>query len=94
MKRETLSALRGSIEKWKGVVKGKEEHGAGDCPLCHLFICGSPDCTGCPVSAATGQKYCRSTPYKEFHIAKVAGDAAEMKRHAKRELEFLQGLLP
>lgn len=101
MKKATLKALKGSIQKWKRIVKGVEiDEGTDNCPLCQLFV--RADCTGCPVAKKTGFSYCSNTPYSDWE-----GEAWGLKRNgagykhtkrslkaAKAEVAFLKSLLP
>ena len=89
MDRKTLRALRGSIKKWEGVVAGTtEDKGSDNCPLCQLFNKEWwQRCYGCPVRDATGQSFCFGTPYEVYRDRRT-------KTNAKKELKFLQSLLP
>lgn len=110
MGERTLTALQGSIEKWKAIEAGTRVDGGGsDCPLCVLFdSVENPDgfplpcsdgCFGCPVSNATGKSGCSDTPYMVW--AKATGrdfpriaDTPERIALARAEREFLESLLP
>ena len=46
MNKETLEALKGSIEKWRKIVEeGDEDRGSSSCPLCQLFLLRDDVCT-------------------------------------------------
>ena len=106
MKRRTLQALRGSIEKWEGVVAGDTtDLGSDNCPLCQMFQNDEEDrpessvCKGCPVKEKTGHSMCGGSPYKDwirvepgFHEKYNHTDAS--LKAATAELEFLRSLLP
>lgn len=96
MDERTLTALRGSIEKWRKIVAGTgKDLGCDDCPLCGLFLGnrdGSLDCTGCPVRGATANDGCHGLPYMTMWMG--ADDEREQKIAARAELDFLIGLLP
>ena len=80
-----LKALKGSIKKWEGVVRGTViDYGASNCPLCKLFYF-KKDCTGCPVRKKTGHEACRKSPFVNWRM-RVIG--------AQEELDFLKSLLP
>lgn len=65
MKKLTLVALRGSIEKWERIVAGTDDdRGVANCPLCTLFY--ERDCTGCPVAKEAKNDFCRDTPYQDY----------------------------
>ena len=107
MNQETLTALKGSIEKWKKIVAGTgEDHGQENCPLCALFYKddGSQEedkeCVGCPVMKKTGDPYCTSSPYVAWLDASPSGEiptkasSPALLDAAKQELAFLKSLLP
>lgn len=86
MSPETLTALQGSIAKWERIVaRTQSNHGREDCALCNLFY--DSDCVNCPVSAKTGQPFCKGTPYYTYSFSGKTEDA-------QRELDFLRSLLP
>lgn len=93
MKKKTLEALHGSVQKWRDIVtEGAIGRGVRDCPLCQIFYApGSATCCeGCLVNKKTGQKFCRGTPYPDF----VRVQGVERKRAAIAMYDFLVGLLP
>lgn len=93
MNKETLKALKGSIEKWKKIVKGKKENeGYIDCPLCTLYR--DVHCKDCPVFEKTLEEYCGDTPYIKFSIHEGKNHKLRKKYYAKKELKFLKSLLP
>lgn len=102
MDAETLEALRGSIRKWEGIVAGTEEDlGHDNCALCQLFykFDDPSTCVGCPVMAATGERYCEGTPYHDYRPGEEDRDgnvmsATALKAAAQAELDFLKSLLP
>ena len=92
MPTKTLTALRASITIWERRAAGKRDNRS--CPLCDLFN-NSPHnkhCAGCPVFETTGARYCRETPVMDWY-RDVFGSPEETS-NAKRELKFLQSLLP
>ena len=105
MSKRAEKALRGSIKKWERIVAGDgTDNGVDDCPLCSLcFGDFSTRCDGCPVSEAVKDNACHGTPHEEWadHHDEVHDEEVETKVHcptcktlAKKELTFLQGLLP
>jgi len=104
MDKETLEALKKSIEKWEKIVmeKGKDL-GFLNCALCKLFV--EDECVDCPVYIKTGRRSCRGTPYEnwahhqannhfdEFSEAYTV-ECPKCKELAQKELEFLKSLLP
>lgn len=101
MNKKTLAALRGSIKKWEGIVKGIViDEGEYNCPLCQLFntIHGNK-CKGCPIHKKVKLLWCRGTPYRRFSNHNCVCDknprvCKTHKRLAEKELEFLKSLLP
>ena len=100
MDERTLTALRGSIAKWEGIVAGRNvDNGADNCPLCQTFNAEEDDdakCAGCPVKEMSGEPFCHSTPYMESVRAKTnyGTGSDEYKAAAQAELDFLKSLLP
>ena len=93
MNKKTLKALRGSIKKWEGIVKGEvQDEGAKNCPLCVEFY--RPDCAGCPVQEETGQEDCADTPYSKWCDTDYRVKNANSKELAQQMLNFLVDLLP
>ena len=98
MNRRTLFALRGSIRKWQGIVAGTEvDKGAANCPLCLLFN-RQGGCGKCPVKEKTGRNWCDGTPFNEWEDENPGFDrranTPQLKRIARKELNFLKSLLP
>lgn len=100
MKSETLTALKGSIKKWKDIVSNEGiDHRGDNCPLCKLFAYRLPACSGCPVKAKTGHAGCEGSPWVEWSIPQPLmgtwiANTPERMRLAKAELKFLRSLLP
>ena len=107
MNKKTLKALKGSITKWKKIVKSPlaNDKGLNNCPLCSEFY--DQACENCPVSIAVNEIYCDETPYagwqnhhKAEHTKEVGLSLGSIRgckeclRHAKAELAFLESLLP
>jgi hypothetical protein len=96
MNKQTLGALRGSIQKWKRIVVGTGiDNGTHNCPLCTLFY--ADDCIGCPVAKKTGLSCCMATPYEAYEKIVPLGKKSKSigaTAAAKKELQFLQSLLP
>jgi hypothetical protein len=67
MNPKTLAALRGSIDKWRGIAEGTESDcGPANCPLCREFFYKTLRCCGCPVMEKTGKANCIGTPYVDW----------------------------
>lgn len=63
---ETLTALRGSIAKWRAIVAGTaEDKGTENCPLCAAFY-SHGECAGCPAAEVAQDSCCRGTPYMDW----------------------------
>ena len=103
MSKRAEKALRGSIKKWERIVDGTGvDKEAENCSLCKLYI-DTDDCGACPVAKRAEISGCRNTPYSRWgaHQGDKHWGEHEMKAYcptcktlAKKELEFLQGLLP
>jgi len=103
MNKETLKALKKSIEKWEKIVKREgEDRGLRNKALCRLFL--MKGCKGCPVYSRTGKISCEGTPYIEWikhHRDKHPSildvslkiKCPKCKELALQELEFLKSLL-
>lgn len=77
MDEKMLTALQGSIEKWRAIVNGTGlDKGAENCPLCAEYKdAEDPEsdpygdevmCYGCPVSEKSGMDGCVGTPYDQW----------------------------
>jgi hypothetical protein len=106
MNKKTLHVLKLSIQKWRGVCRGKEDHGVQDCALCQIFM-KNGRCGECPVRQHSGKHSCFGTPYASWsthHQANHNYDfenglrkqkgCQECKTFARAELDFLKSLLP
>ena len=70
-----------SIAKWSLILKGySPDDDIETCGFCNLYI--DLDCEGCPISEATGCKYCEETPFTSWVISKSLEDA-------QKELSFI-----
>lgn len=97
MDEKTLIALKGSIKKWEGILKGiRHNLGMHDCPLCKLFNNARYSCNGCPVKERVNRTYCEGTPYYDFMYGerKYGISSKKYKKLAQKELDFLKSLLP
>lgn len=110
MDEKTLTALRASIEKWRGYATTTPMEDIrltiSSCPLCVLYRLKSPYCRGCPVFEKTGEACCCGTPFEaaeaahdEWYFAileerEMQSDEAAFRAAAKAEFEFLESLLP
>lgn len=99
MDADTMTALRGSEDKWINIAfAGGEDRGALNCPLCQKFLKGNGSCGGCPVAEKIGMSHCRGTPYEEWAEKvrpSLAGRFAETpaeRELALRERDFLRDL--
>ncbi len=110
MKRRTLKALRGSIEKWEEILTGYGiDHGRDNCPLCKIFSSPYRECNAregerCPVKIHSKRIACRRTPYQRWskhhmdvhflEANKIPGGCPKCKQLAQKEIDFLKSLLP
>lgn len=98
MNKQTLRALKDSIEKWEGIANGTnlEYPHAKNCPLCTVFH--KDRCKDCPVRNRTGIAYCINTPYHkavQSHREHVGPRYHKTYlKNAQQELDFLKSLLP
>lgn len=107
MKKVTLKALQGSIEKWEAIVAGTgADYAVENCPLCTRFYDREDDrsCVigreKCPVYKRTGLPRCMESPYDKWSrltVENAKPRRAETKKQiaaAQAELAFLRSLLP
>ncbi len=105
MDKKTITALKGSIEKWSKIVRSTRalDNGTANCLLCKIFF--NANCIGCPVRGKTLKHCCYRTPYtkwrlhqEEMHCGVVGShrnkDCKKCLPLAKAELNFLKSLLP
>ena len=104
MKKETLEALKKSIQKWESIERGIGiDLGSRNCALCDIFL--AKLCHGCPVYYFSRRMICNGTPYEswvEHQSATHNGNKAtyfvaycpECRDIAKQEVNFLKSLLP
>lgn len=109
MKRDTLIALRKSIQKWDRIANGTcEDNGSGNCELCKRFnaeFCKRDD-EECPVVLKVGKKGCRKTPFTKWQghqdsahneidfPYRIKLNCKRCVVLAKKEFNFLKSLLP
>lgn len=104
MKPETRAALEKSIEQWKTKLSiallGKVPPlGQEYCALCKRFDSDFVDLSDacslgterCPVYVKTGSPGCMDSPYDDININ---GTQEELVKGVKKEIEFLESLLP
>lgn len=101
MNQETREALLASIAHWERIKKGVDTAWRShDCALCLLFNNTDEEstCEGCPVYDATGQIYCRDTPYCAFvryvNAHPFGANKKTFEELAQAEVDFLKSLLP
>ena len=90
-------AVQLSIEKWEDIINDEGiDDGGFNCALCHQYI----RCYECPIHKLTDKFDCRGTPYEKWiqhqtnsHLGPKRIKCNTCKRLAKKELEFLKGLL-
>ena len=96
---QALTALKLSIAHWRRMAEGNRNKGdkptGSQCALCIEFRKYS-SCDGCPVQIHAGTHMCNCTPYYSAHIAYIdyGPKSPEFKAAARKELEFLESLLP
>jgi hypothetical protein len=61
-----ISIMEASVAKWNRIIAGKgSDGGVLDCPPCRIYYLLV--CTGCPIAAYTGRKFCRGSPYPAWY---------------------------
>lgn len=110
MDKRTLTALQGSIAKWKAIEEGRGYDGYADnCPLCHVFLhaddteVDNEECVGCPIRNA-GFPGCLGSPWSAWDtlcrdLGRIisthrTADTPALIAAARAEREFLESLLP
>lgn len=101
-----VTALKGSIGKWKGIVTGTtRDYVSVNCKCCNFYI--EDGCKSCPVAIFTGITYCGDTPWKDWCaywsdrkdgdiLMPTEGKTAttpEEKELAQAEVDFLKKVL-
>lgn len=89
----------GNPIRWSpyGAAEGVIGLGPKACPLCRMFF--KEYCHGCPVTLATGIKFCTDTPYPSVSDATPDHkddflSSAELVAACEAEVAFLRSLLP
>ncbi|MDJ0781082.1 MAG: hypothetical protein QNJ22_03880 [Desulfosarcinaceae bacterium] len=68
---DALSIMKASVRKWDRIVAGSgSDGGVLDCPPCRIYY--ALVCTGCPIAAFTGRRFCKGTPYGAWYHHQVA----------------------
>jgi hypothetical protein len=63
---DKIKIMEASVEKWNRIIAGEgSDGGVVDCPPCRIFYVLV--CFGCPIAEYTGIKFCKGTPYPEWH---------------------------
>lgn len=100
MTKKALNALKKSIAHWKRMADDKapfdEEPVSEDCALCKLYLHEEEACDGCPVYEKTKRSHCAGTPYPAAWRAYADRGIAsiQFRKAARRQIEFLESLLP
>jgi hypothetical protein len=110
---DVRKALLESAAKWGRLSTqqhriNESQFGRDKCTLCDLFFPCTPDlrmaashpsaCDGCPVSEATGMRFCVRSPYEEFEDEFSYGGPhslyqTRLRRLAWKERNFLLALV-
>lgn len=93
-------ALRKSVAKWQHAAKTGDTSrcgGAADCPLCNLYHPSLNDgnmregCSpSCPIKLATGQDWCKGSPYEPWEDAFTEEEKEEIATAFARWLAKLE----
>ena len=61
-----IRIMQASVAKWNRIIAGEQSDGGVlDCPPCRIYY--MLVCTGCPIAAYTGRKFCRGSPYPAWY---------------------------
>ncbi len=61
-----IRIMQASVVKWNRIIAGEQSDGGVlDCPPCRIYY--MLICTGCPIAAYTGRKFCRGSPYPAWY---------------------------
>jgi hypothetical protein len=61
-----ISIMKSAVAKWNRILAGRtSDGGVLDCPPCRIFYLLV--CTGCPIAAYTGKKFCKGSPYPAWY---------------------------
>ena len=61
-----IRIMQASVSKWDRIIAGKgSDGGILDCPPCRIFY--MLVCTGCPIAAYSGHRFCIKTPYGPWY---------------------------
>lgn len=97
MRKATIEALHGSVEKWINIATWQgDDNGSANCPLCTRFMHDSeaiycrrndPKLEKCPVYLHTGRQVCDSTPYDQWMRAQDAAAGNDPVQHPLRVVD-------
>ena len=106
MNPQALNALRESISHWEAMRDDWRSSvpNSENCALCRVYNHRENaifDCLGCPITNATGYRYCVNTPYeaarklrRHLHSDSTSEQLAQWHKAATAEIEFLKSLVP
>ena len=61
-----IRIMEASVAKWNRIIAGRQSDGGVlDCPPCRIYY--MLVCTGCPIAAYTGRRFCRGSPYPAWY---------------------------
>ena len=67
---DALRIMKASVRKWDRIIAGRSSDGGVlDCPPCRIYY--ALVCTGCPIAAYTGRRFCKGTPYGRWYHHQV-----------------------
>lgn len=83
-----IKIMEASVAKWNRIMAGKaSDGGVIDCPPCRIYY--MLVCFGCPISAHTGHKFCKGSPYPDWYWHQVeAHDKIRRKVYCPECLEI------
>jgi hypothetical protein len=95
-----IRIMQAAVVKWDRIIAGKSSDGGIlDCPPCRLFY--MLVCTGCPIAAYSGHRFCKKTPYGPWyhHQNEVHGlmfrkvYCPECRSHAVAMRDYMQEIV-
>lgn len=58
--------MEAAVRKWDRIIAdNRTDGGVLDCPPCRIFY--MLVCTGCPIAEHTGKRFCKASPYPDWH---------------------------
>ncbi len=76
---DKIRLMQASARKWQRIIEGRRsDGGVVDCPPCRIFYLLA--CTGCPIAEHVGRRFCKRTPYPDWHHHQMDAHGKMIKR--------------